>query len=75
MSNELPPNSTNSDIDDDQWRSCKTDPPPPNVVVLTKIHDENGLRNVTKLHHRNRLWWFPDGSIYVYYVPTHWRPL
>jgi membrane protein implicated in regulation of membrane protease activity len=21
----------------------------------------------------SRLWFFPDGSIYVYYEPTHWR--
>lgn len=23
----------------------------------------------------SRLWFFPDMSMYVYYVPTHWRPL
>jgi hypothetical protein len=21
------------------------------------------------------MWWFPDGSMYVYYTPTHWKPL
>ena len=26
-----------------------------------------------ELHDRGRLWFFPDGSMYVYYTPTHWR--
>jgi hypothetical protein len=21
------------------------------------------------------MWWFPDGSVYVYYTPTHWREM
>lgn len=23
----------------------------------------------------SNLWWLPDGSMYVYFTPTHWRPL
>ena len=43
------------------------------TVVETKIDDGKGCRNVQKLKHRGRLWLFPDGSMYVYYEPTHWR--
>jgi hypothetical protein len=46
---------------------------PENVVVQTKIHDEQGERNVTKLKRSGRLWFVPDGALYVYYTPTHWR--
>lgn len=41
----------------------------------TKIDDSNGCRNVQKLKRKGRLWFFPDGSMYVYYTPTHWRQL
>lgn len=45
---------------------------PENIVVWTKIDDSNGLRNVQKLKRMQNLWWFEDGSMYVYYTPTHW---
>jgi len=48
---------------------------PDDTVVETKIHDVHGLRNQTTLKKMRGLWWFPDGSMYVYYVPTHWRPV
>ena len=48
------------------------DTAPENEVVLTKIDDADGVRNVTTLKRRGRLWWFADGSMYVYYSPTHW---
>jgi hypothetical protein len=48
---------------------------PANQVIETKIDDDNGVRNETMLKRRGSLWWFPDDSMYVYYVPTHWRPL
>lgn len=47
--------------------------PPDDEVVETKIDDGRGVRNVTTLKRMNGLWWFPDGSMYVYYSPTHWR--
>mgnify|MGYP001580513711 FL=1 len=50
-------------------------PAPENVEVQTKIDDERGCRNETTLVRDGRLWWFPDRSMYVYYTPTHWRPL
>jgi hypothetical protein len=39
------------------------------------ILDGHGERNVTTLKRSGRLWFFPDGSTYIYYTPTHWRPL
>jgi hypothetical protein len=55
-----------------EWR--KIDSAPENVVVKTKIDDEdgNGERNVQLLKRRGRLWWTADGKMYVYYTPTHW---
>lgn len=48
---------------------------PVDTPVLTKIHDEHGARNEQPLRKIGRLWYFADGSMYVYYNPTHWRPL
>lgn len=49
-------------------------PVPKGVEIETKIDDERGVRNVTTLVW-DRMWWFPDRSMYVYYTPTHWRPI
>lgn len=54
------------------WQTIDT--APENEVVDTKIHDESGERNITKLKRQGRLWWLRDGSMYVYYTPTHWKP-
>lgn len=53
------------------WYPIKT--APAEEVVMTKIHDDDGERNVRQLKRKGRLWYFPDESMYVYYVPTHWR--
>lgn len=53
------------------WRPIET--APANRPIETKIDDEKGCRNVAVLVLKGRLWWFPDGSMYVYYMPTHWR--
>lgn len=55
------------------WQTI--DSAPENTVVLTKIHDAQGERNEQPLKRQGRLWWFADGSMYVYYTPTHWRAL
>lgn len=47
--------------------------PPEGVVVETKIDDEDGLRNEQLLKRIGSLWFVTDGSMYVYYRPTHWR--
>lgn len=56
-----------------EWQSIDT--APENVAVLTKIDDAKGERNEAPLIRRGRLWYFTDDSMYVYYTPTHWRPL
>lgn len=28
---------------------------------------------IQKLIYKKNLWWFPDMSMYVYYVPVFWR--
>lgn len=53
------------------WQPIDT--APEHQPVLTKIDDGLGVRNEQVLKRDGRLWWFPDGSMYVYYTPTHWR--
>ena len=48
------------------------DSAPEGIVVKTKIEDAGGVRSVQNLVRRGRLWWTPDGRMYVYYTPTHW---
>jgi hypothetical protein len=57
----------------DDWKSIET--APEGVEVMTKIDDEYGCRNIQSLRRQGRLWWFPTGSMYVYYNPTHWKRL
>lgn len=56
---------------DRPWHSISL--APAEEVVETKIHDDDGERNVAKLVRSGNLWFFPDRSMYVYYRPTHWR--
>jgi hypothetical protein len=55
------------------WKPIAT--APEDVLVETKIDDEGGVRNVQSLRRSGRLWFFPDGSMHVYYTPTHWREM
>jgi hypothetical protein len=57
------------------WTPTTAELPPDGVVVETKLDDANGVRNVQPLKRGGRLWFFPDGSMYVYYTPSHWRPV
>lgn len=57
----------------EQWIPVKDQLPPENQVVDTKIEDEKGVINVQALIRQGRLWFFPDGSMYAYYTPTHWK--
>ena len=52
-----------------QWFLTSNRLPPDRKIVLTK--DSGG--NIQKLKRIGNLWWFPDGSMYVYYVPKSWR--
>lgn len=55
------------------WQPAAT--APADRVIMTKIDDERGARNEGALYRDGALWWAPDGSMYVYYQPTHWREL
>lgn len=55
------------------WIRTAISKPPSGQIVETKIDDSNGVRNQQKLKRDGNLWFFPDGSMYVYYTPTHWR--
>jgi hypothetical protein len=57
------------------WIKCSDNLPDHNIVVDTKIDDADGCRNEQALKRQGTLWFVPDGSIYVYYRPTHWKPL
>lgn len=37
------------------------------VETITPGGDQRTLR------YHSGLWWLPDGSMYVYFTPTHWR--
>ena len=56
-------------IVDKKWNA------PEDVCIETKIDDEHGERNIQVLRRRGNLWWFPDGYMYCYYTPTHWREI
>lgn len=60
-------------IDNEKWFRISDDPPPDRLVVETKIDDEGGCRNVQDLKRVGNLYYTPDGAMYVYYTPTHWR--
>lgn len=57
------------------WTLVSDALPTSHKIVETKIDDANGKRNEAKLKRIGRLWWTADGAMYVYYTPTHWRPL
>lgn len=54
------------------WVKCSEMLPKDGLVVMTKIDDENGVRNKQELKRRGNLWFYPSDSMYVYYTPTHW---
>ena len=61
---------------DNDWKQLTPKDMPQNgLVVMTKIDDADGCRNEQRLFRRGRLWFVHDGSMYVYYTPTHWREM
>ena len=58
-----------------KWIPVASHLPKDGDVVETKIDDDMGRRNEIRLKRQGRLWFFEDGSMYVYYTPTHWRRL
>lgn len=59
--------------DNNGWIAVADELPPNGEIVETKVDDKDGARNVQTLRLRGGLWWLPDDTLYVYYVPTHWR--
>lgn len=55
------------------WINVNQQLPEEGRLVETKISDEQGERNIQQLKRRGNLWFIPDGSMYVYYTPTHWK--
>ena len=58
---------------ENNWIFINLQLPPQNVVVEMKVDDKHGKRQIQKLKRISNLWWLPDGTMYVYYTPTHWR--
>lgn len=56
-----------------EWQSVSS--APERVIVRTKVDDKYGYRNDQELQRIGRLWFDPDGSMYVNYTPTHWMEL
>lgn len=57
------------------WNKTAEQLPETGIPVHTKIDDEDGCRNEQPLMRQGKLWYFTDGSMYVYYTPTHWREM
>lgn len=55
------------------WQAA--DSAPEGIVFRTKIHDASGAYNFANLKRYGQHWLYPDGEMYVYYTPTHYRPL
>ena len=58
------------------WQTIDT--APENEIVMTKSDNWEGVGNEQPMMRRGRLWWINPGEaneMYVYYTPTHWRPL
>jgi len=53
------------------WLSI--DSAPEGRLVMTKVHDTDGVRNEQPMCLRSNLWFVSE--MYVYYRPTHWRDL
>ena len=56
-----------------EWKPISS--APNGKVVMTKIDDKRGCRNEQAMYRDGGRWWMSDGSTYVYYTPTHFRPL
>ena len=55
------------------WKKVTDVSPPLNTIIDTKVDDQLGTRNEQSLKFDGKLWWMSDGSMYVYYTPTHWK--
>ena len=60
-----------SKLSNNHWQPINS--APENLIVFTKIDDGRGKRNEQCLIRKGNLWWVPEGTVYVYYTPTHWK--
>lgn len=44
---------------------------PPIGTVVEVLHGDK--KTISKLKYDGRMWWTPDGAMYVYWNPTLWR--
>lgn len=51
------------------WHDTATERPENGQMV--EVPNNGGIQ----LRYRDGLWWLPDGSMYVYFVPAYWRPM
>jgi hypothetical protein len=56
-------------VETQDWIPTSKQLPPEGEVV--EAMDSGG--HVQDLKRQGRLWFFPDASMYVYYVPSYWR--
>ena len=54
-----------------KWKNPISEPPKDNVVVEVVAPDGRE----TKLFKQGRLWFVPDGSMYMYWTPVLWREI
>lgn len=57
------------------WNKTSDFLPEINEIIMTKIDDGKGVRNEQPLKLSGNLWFTPDGKMYVYYTPTHWKKI
>ena len=46
---------------------------PEDVIVLTKVDDDQGGHNMCRLRFHDGLWYLSGGGMRVDCTPTHWR--
>lgn len=64
-----------SESADLHWTRCEHILPPNGVVVQTKLDEDDGVY-IERLAKRHETFWFmTSGAVYMFYTPTHWRPL
>lgn len=57
------------------WIRTSLHVPPEGEMVDTKIDDISGPRHEQRMTRRGQLWFVEGDSMYVYFTPTHWRPV
>ena len=57
------------------WISCLIQKPEEGKIVQTCVVSNNGIHNEQPLIRKGNLWFHEDMGMYVYYNPSHWKPL